>query len=76
MEKKTYIVVADAYFLQEKDLMYKFLSGTNEDIEEIYNDNYDRDDGTFGIYELDDFIRAMNDDKIDCDGAFFRKLIR
>lgn len=74
MDKIIYIAVANIDFLGDKcDL---FLNGTEDEVWNFCEDNYDRSDNELVIYRLDRFIELLNDDSIDVDGSYFRKFIK
>ena len=59
MGKQTYIVAANVDFLEEKNFTDTFVNGTEEEIIAFCADNYDREEGDFAVYTLDDFLESL-----------------
>lgn len=76
MEKQIYIVVANVEFLIDKGFYKNFLKGTEEEVIAFCDDNYDREDCDLGVYPIDTFIQEINEDHIDVENSFFRKIMK
>ena len=74
MGKQTYIVAANVDFLEEKNFTDTFVNGTEEEIIAFCEDNYDREEGDFAVYTLDDFLESLK--KPDNNGFIYRKIER
>lgn len=74
MGKQTYIVAANVEFLEEKNFTDTFVHGTEEEIINFCDDNYDREEGDFAVYTLDDFLESLK--QTDNNGFIYRKIER
>ena len=59
MGKQTYIIAVNVDFLDEKNFADTFVHGTEEEIINFCDDNYDREEGDFAVYTLDDFLESL-----------------
>ena len=73
--KQTYIVVANVDLLGDKGFCDTFLNGTEDDIIAFCDDNYDREDCELGVYPIDTFVSEVNNDHIDFENSFIRKIV-
>lgn len=76
MEKQIYIVVANVDLLGDKGFCDTFLNGTEDDIIAFCDDNYDREDYELGVYPIDTFVSEVNNDHIDFENSFIRKITK
>lgn len=76
MEKEIYIVVANIGFLEEKNFIDTFRNGTEEEVIAFCDDNYDRADCELCVYPIDVYVSEVNDDYIDLENSFIRKITR
>lgn len=76
MEKQIYIVVANIDFLEEKNFVDTFREGTEEEVIAFCDDNYDREDSELGVYPIDIFVNEVNNDYIDFENSFIRKITK
>ena len=74
MGKQTYIVAANVDFLEEKNFTDTFVNGTEEEIINFCDDNYDREESDFAVYTLDDFLESLK--QPDNNGFIYRKIER
>lgn len=74
MYKKIYIVVASIDFLCIEDFIDEFLKNSAEDIKSFCDDNYDRGDCDLAIYPLDEFIVRFNENEINSETTYIRKI--
>ena len=71
MGKQTYIVAVNVDFLDEKNFADTFVHGTETEIIDFCDDNYDREEGDFAVYTYEDFLTIKHND----DGEFlYRKI--
>ena len=74
MGKQTYIIAVNVDFLDEKNFADTFVHGTEEEIINFCDDNYDREEGDFAVYTLDDFLDSLK--QPDNNNFIYRKIER
>lgn len=76
MEKEIYIVVANIGFLKEKNFIYTFRNGTEEEVSAFCDYNYDRADCELCVYPIDVYVSEVNEGYIDWENSLIRKITK
>lgn len=76
MEKEIYIVVANIGFLKEKNFIYTFRNGTEEEVSAFCDYNYDRAHCELCVYPIDVYVSEVNEGYIDWENSFIRKITK